>query len=458
VFAVGAVIEVEQNEGNASMSAMRKMIGCVGACVAVAGVTAGCGSSSSSPTTASSPATTKTTSSVSGTVSVDGVWTGAEASSFRAVIAAFNKSYPNVKVDYASAGDNLPTVLATSISGGNPPDMADIAQPGLIQQFVNRGALKPIPYASADMKANFSPAWNELGTFNGKLYGVVFKASNKSTVWYDTSAFGDAGVNPPSTWSELLTDAKTLRSSGIRAYSIAGADGWTLTDLFENIYLRQAGATKYKELSDHSIAWTDPSVKKALKTVAQVLGDTSNIYGGTAGALQTDFPTSVNHVLQQPAKAALLFEGDFVPGVATDAKGYGEFAFPSVAGSPPAVEIGGDTMVTFRDTPAIRAFVRFLTTPQAATAWARRGGFATGNEKMSTRVYPDAITRKTAAPVAHASSVVFDMSDEQPAAFGATVGQGEWGIFQDFLRHPGNVNSIAQRLETAAARAYAKQG
>ena len=60
---------------------------------------------------------TGTTSSVSGSVSVDGVWTGAEAASFRAVIAAFHKSYPNVKVGYKSAGDNLPTVLATSISG-----------------------------------------------------------------------------------------------------------------------------------------------------------------------------------------------------------------------------------------------------------------------------------------------------------------------------------------------------
>ncbi len=34
------------------------------------------------------------------------------------------------------------------------------------------------------------------------------------------------------------------------AYSIGGADGWTLTDLFENIYLRQAGPEKYDQLSD----------------------------------------------------------------------------------------------------------------------------------------------------------------------------------------------------------------
>ena len=45
------------------------------------------------------------------------------------------------------------------------------------------------------------------------------------------------------------------------AVSIGGADGWTLTDLFENIYLRTAGPEKYDQLATHKIKWTDPSVK-----------------------------------------------------------------------------------------------------------------------------------------------------------------------------------------------------
>ena len=52
-----------------------------------------------------------------------------------------------MKVNYKPVGDNLPTVLSTAVAGGNPPDMADIAQPGLVKQFVDKGALKPITYA-----------------------------------------------------------------------------------------------------------------------------------------------------------------------------------------------------------------------------------------------------------------------------------------------------------------------
>jgi ABC-type glycerol-3-phosphate transport system substrate-binding protein len=306
--------------------------------------------------------------------------------------------------------------------------------------------------------ANFAPSWVRLGTVNGKLYGLVFKASNKSTVWYSNQAFRNAGVSPPSTWPQLLARAKTIRLSGTPPYSIGGADGWTLTDLFENIYLRQAGAAKYAQLSAHRIKWTDSSVTAALRTMAQVVGNGRNLVGGTSGALQTDFPTSVNNVFQNPPKGAMVFEGDFVPGVATvkarPGIDYGEFRFPSIEGSAPSVEIGGDTIVAFRDTPAIRAFVRFLGTPQAAAAWARLGGFATGNTKMSPSVYPDAITRKTASAIASAKQVVFDMSDEQPSAFGATVGQGEWALFQQFLSKPSNVGGVQRQLEAAASAAY----
>ena len=48
------------------------------------------------------------------------------------------------------------------------------------------------------------------------------------------------------------------------------------------------------------------------------------------------------------------------------------------------------------------------------------------------------------------------MSDQQPASFGATIGQGEWGLFQEFLRNPSNVSGIQQKLESAATTAYKK--
>ena len=166
---------------------------------------------------------------------------------------------------------------------------------------------------------------------------------------------------------------------------------------------------------------------------------------------------------QHGSKGAMVFEADFVGGVilsSTKAKagtGFNTFTFPSIkpAGAG-GVEIAGDLFVTFRDTPAIRAFVSFLATAPAAEAWAKSGGFGTGNHNVPASIYPDAITRAAEAPLGTAKSVVFDMSDEQPPAFGATAGQGEWGLFQDFLKDPTNISGIQQQLESAAAAAYKK--
>jgi len=402
---------------------------------------------------------------VSGTITFDGIWTASSGQTqFADVIAAFNKTYPNVHVKYKPVGDILPTVLATAVACGNPPDMADIAQPGTVAQFAKQGKLKPITYAKSVIGANFAPAWQQLGTYSGKLYALVFKAANKSVVWYNVPAFKTAGVTAPKTFSQLLTDAKTIKASGTPAYSIGGADGWTLTDMFENIYLRTFGAAKYNALSTHKIKWTDPSVKTALTTMAKILGDTSNIAGGTSGALQYGFNDSVTNAFGSPSKAAMVFEADFVGGVissSTKAKaktGFNTFTWPAITPGPDAggVEIGGDLFVTFRDNPAIEAFVKYLATAPAAEAWAKQGGFGTGNKNVPASIYPDPITKATEAPIGTAKSVVFDMSDQQPPSFGATAGQGEWGLFQDFLKNPKDVAGIQSKLEAAAASAYKK--
>jgi len=69
--------------------------------------------------------------------------------------------------------------------------------------------------------------------------------------------------------------------------------------------LAYPGGAKYDQLSSHKIKWTDPTVKAALKVMAQVVGDVGNIPGGKSGALQTDFNTSVSNVFSDTPKAAI---------------------------------------------------------------------------------------------------------------------------------------------------------
>jgi alpha-glucoside transport system substrate-binding protein len=423
---------------------------------------AGCGSNSDNGGDTAGGGTATEKAAVSGSVSVAAVWTGPEQESFQAVIDAFEARYPDVKVKYQSAGDNLPTVLSTAVQGGNPPDVAAIAQPGLIRDFQAQGAVKPLDFAAKTLVENYPTDYLKLGTIDNHPYSFVFKGANKSTVWYNVAAFKAAGITPPRTFDEFIADAKTLKASGLPAYSIGGADGWTLTDLFENIYLRQAGGDKYDALTQHRIKWTDPSVKAALRTMAQVFGDTSNIVGGSSGALQTDFPTSVSNVFTDSPRAAQVIEADFVPGVVagkTSLKpvtGYNAFPFPEIGGSSNSIVGGGDSIVAFSDTPAVQAFVNFLASPEGASVWVKRGGFSSPNRGVAASDYPDELTRTVASPLASAETFRFDMSDLEPAAFGGTPAQGEWKTLQDFLANPSDVDGTAAKLEAQATKAFAK--
>jgi alpha-glucoside transport system substrate-binding protein len=392
---------------------------------------------------------------VSGSLSIMGIWVDEEQASFQAVIDGFTEQNPDVDVSYNPAGNQLPTVLSTAVQGGNPPDIAAIAQPGLMLSYVEAGELQPLDYVQETAVENFGQSAVDTGSVDGTLYGLLFKTNNKSTVWHNVQAFEDAGVEAPETWEDFLAAAETIKASGLPAYSLGGAEGWTLTDLFENIYLRTAGEEKYDQLSSHEIPWTDPSVIEALTEMGKIFSDTDNIVGGTDGALQSDFPTSVSNVFAEEPKAAMVIEADFVPGVVEHPlqpeTGFNFFEFPAINDSPPVVVGSGNLFITFRESPVVQAFIEYLATPEAAQIWVDRGGFSSPNKELE---YPDPTQAATASALNEAETFRFDLSDLQPAEFGGTEGQGMWKLFQDFLKSPDNPEEIAQQLEQAASAAF----
>ncbi|MGW4689551.1 ABC transporter substrate-binding protein [Streptomyces sp. NPDC004244] len=392
---------------------------------------------------------------------VAAVWTGPEQANFEKVLKEFEKR-TGATVAFVPAQDPIVTFLGTKIAGGQPPDVALLPQVGALTAAVKNKWVQPLgPEAKAQLDANYSDGWKELGSVAGTPYGVYYKAANKSLIWYNAKAFEAAGVKPPKTWKELLSVADTLSASGTPAVSVAGADGWTLTDWFENVYLSQAGPQKYDQLAKHEIKWTDESVRQALTTLAELFGRKDFLAGGPSGALATEFPKSVTQVFtggDRPA-AAMVFEGDFV-GVniaQTEAK-IGEdalvFPFPAVGPKPPVVS-GGDVAVALKPSKGAQALLTFLASPDAAEIQAREGGFLSPNKAVSLSAYPNDIQRGIAkALIAAGDDFRFDMSDQAPAAFGGTPGAGQWKALQDFLANPSDVAGIQNRLEAEAAKAY----
>ncbi|MEV5408274.1 ABC transporter substrate-binding protein [Thermopolyspora sp. NPDC052614] len=393
------------------------------------------------------------------TIEVAAKWTGEEQENFQKVLDAF-QAKTGAKVTYASTGEDTGAYLGPRIQGGNPPDIAILPQPGLVKQYADQNALKPLSAAvQTQIDQNYTPYWKELGSANGQVYGVLVKAAHKSIIWYRQSAFDEAGATPPASWDDLIgKTAQTLADAGTPPFSLCGASGWTLTDLFENIYLSTAGPENYDKLAKHEIKWTDPTVKTAMEKMVQIFGKNEFMLSGSSGALQTDFPTCVTQVYGQK-KAGMVIEADFVAASATQSGAkIGEeakiFPFPKAGDTAPVV-LGGDIAVAMKDSEGAMALLEYLASAEGGTVWAKTPGYLSPNRNVSPDNYPSDLTRQLAQTIISAGEAVrYDMSDLAPSAFGGTDGKGEWKGLQDLLRNPSDIDGIQKKLEADAEKAW----
>ena len=391
-----------------------------------------------------------------GMVEVIGVWEDVEAARFEQVLRRFERA-TGVDVRYTStAGRDMGVVLDERLAAGDPPELAFLPQPGLLRRYADAGTIEPIDEVVGDaLLDDWSPEWRRLGRVGGRTYGLWFKAANKSLVWYDIATFERAGVVPPSSTADLFAVADAVVAGGTAAFAVSGVDEWTLTDWFENLYIRRAGPDRYDALAERRLAWTDRSIIGTLAQMARLLAPPL-----AAGGPDETFPGSVQLVFGEAPVAAMVMEGDFVAGAITGdtAARLGieadVFPFPDPDPARRLVVGGGDAVVVLRGTPAAWALLRHLATPAAAETWAEAGGFISPNQDVDLRVYPDDVSRSIARALIEAGEGFrFDLSDLQSPAFGATTGAGMFGILHDFLRDPRDPAAVAARLEEAATAA-----
>lgn len=392
-------------------------------------------------------------------VEVLAVWDDVEADAIREVLDGFEARTGARATFTSTEGEDITAVLDRRIDAGDPPDLAMLPQPGLLARYARSGAIEPVEDLVGDVvRASWGPVWQELGSVDGELHAVWFKAANKSLIWYSLGAFERAGVVPPGDLDGLRRVAASLARQGTPAFSLTGAanDNWTLTDWFENLYLRIAGPAQYDALAAHDLPWTHPTVAEALEAMAALLAP--DLVAVQPGAT---FPESVAAVFSPRPGAAMVMEGDFVPGVVagtTPARvgvDVDVFDFPGEVPTDRFVVGGGDAAVLMRAAPASEALLRYLASTEAAAIWAARGGFVSPNEDLDLNTYPDPSTRRIARSLLEAGDGFrFDLSDLQPAEFGGTTGAGLRGELAAFVADPRDVRGTMVRLEAAAAAAF----
>jgi ABC-type glycerol-3-phosphate transport system substrate-binding protein len=427
----------------------------------------------------STPSASTSTTNIGGSVTVWAEWTGSEQQAFEASLSPF-ETQTGITVNYTAKGSSTDTAVAAAIAGGAPPDVALVPDPGTVQTLAAKGSIKDLTSIVGSLASNYGTAWNQLVTLNGKLYGVWFKGANKNTIWYNPAEFAAAGItSPPTTWEQLISDAGTLQAAGIAPFSLCTDIGWPVADLWQNVYLKTAGATAYDSLATHATKWTDPTVTTAFTTLAQLVGTPSYLYGGLKGSLNNGYPACADKVFPKVGstpQAAMVFEGDFVSGEitansanytagTTGAGGaacttdpsktpcYDFFNFPAPAADSAnsgAVQGAGDVAMMLNSTPQSVALIKYLAGPQGAQIWAHLGGFTSPNNKVPSSAYPDPVTQADAAALVNATSFVFSLDDLQ-----GTWEPMLWQDMLNFVKDPSapDIASIEATMDQQATTA-----
>ncbi|HEY7485169.1 MAG TPA: hypothetical protein VH912_11970 [Streptosporangiaceae bacterium] len=367
-----------------------------------------------------------------GTIRVAVVWSGSEFTQFRRVLRAF-PSRDRWDVSVLSAGDDIAALLGNRVAGSAAPNVALVPRPQLVREHLRQ--LMPLRAASPD-----DTAWDRLLTVDGQVYGTWFKVAHKSMVWYRRDGLG---VDPSHwEWNDWVAYCHDRAGQGRPPLAIGAADGWVLTDWFENVLLSLAPAV-YRGLASGARQWRNehPAVMAALTRLGELWQIPGVFAGGAERALLTQFDQSLLDVFEHRG-GAMVAGSDFAWPFITQytnvrPEEIGWFHFPHVAR--PAVLVGGDAAVLVRPDDKDgrgRHLIDWLRTAQAADIWARTGGFLSINQQTSG--YPPALLAEPLLNEVRVGSgdggeVTFDLSDQLGGRLSGGEGRGSFKIFKDFF-------------------------
>ncbi|MEV1290468.1 extracellular solute-binding protein [Micromonospora sp. NPDC049679] len=385
------------------------------------------------------------------------VWSSDELQRFREVLDGYDR-----QVQVISAGDDIDAFLRARHLAGTSPDVAILPRPGLVTEYAQRGWLTELDDALA---TRFPVNLGDLLRVQGRLYGVWVKAAHKSLLWHLPSLV----PQPLRTWDELVSRTHELAAEANGAerpapLSIGAADGWVLTDWFENVLAavtREEDGT-YEALARGWADWQSKPVRDALDLLAGLWSIDGAFPGGGRRALLTQHEESVIQVVAR-RRAAMVFGADFVDAVA-ERFGRGReqlewSRFPTVRGGAGPLVVGGDAAVVLGGSARGADLVRWLTGERSFQPWLDAGGYLSPNLTVPPDRYQDTLRGQLAAEIRSAGVLRFDLSDRLPGVFTGSDGMGIWRIMQDFFadvthgRVPGAVDRATRQLALAARQA-----
>lgn len=179
-------------------------------------------------------------------------------------------------VDAAVAGgggDAARTDGINRIVGGNPPTAMQFNTGKQFDDLVSNGLLRNLdPLAEKyGWKKVINPVVLQAVTRDGHMYAVPVDIHSNTWLWYSPDVLAKAGVKPPETWDDLLTDLAAVKKAGLIPLAQSG-DAWTQLLTFDNVLIGQGGKDLYMKIfKDRDVsAVNSPEFLKVAETFGKL--------------------------------------------------------------------------------------------------------------------------------------------------------------------------------------------
>ena len=379
------------------MKGYKKLLATTLAVTLMGSMFTGCGSSSSTTSNNSSDTATNTTTNsntntntADNTTSSDGpieikwmFWDDLYATEdlmslgYAQVIERFNKDYEGTYhvTPITTNLDDYDTKLNALIAAKDTPDVF-ICNPGPnLTQYVNAGVAADLTDILTSQEKTwydtFTEGIYERMTYDGKIYAVPTNFA-AALVFYNTEIFAEAGVEPPTNFTEWLTVCQKIQDAGYDPISCSAGTAWCLSMIAGYLCDRAGGPDNLTDVNAGNIDWTSES----FITAGNRLAELSQYFQRTAAGDSNDQAVANFY----NGKAAMLVQGSWVIGQINGSMPdfedkCGVFSFPAIEGGadPNRMIVKTDNLVmssTTKSQEACIALMKYFTdeTAQRYTA------------------------------------------------------------------------------------------
>lgn len=279
-------------------------------------------------------------------------------------------------VPWANAHDKF----VNAVGGGETPDVAEVGSTWT-PEFADAGILADLTDRVKD-KGGLVDSLLTAGELDGKLYGMPWYAGVRSIV-YRADVFTELGIEPPTSWEELLAAAQKIKASkpDMIPFPVAGDSVFGLLP-----WVWGAGGEVAEQDGD---AWKSTLDSAQAREGIQFYTDMALKHGLSSPAATTWKETNLRDEFVK-GSVAMMISGSWTPKAivqkAPDLKGkLGAFPIPGKDGGMSPSFVGGSHLAVFEesdDKELAWKFVEMMTQESFASEWASQSSFFPGLKSL----------------------------------------------------------------------------